>query len=410
MLIAANDYQGTGHELSCTKDAKHVQELCRACGVTAYTLYDRQCTREGMARGIHDVASQCRPGDTFLFYFSGHGTQVTDVDGDEVDHQDEAFVMVTETGSIFESDGNPCVLTDDEFVSIMTNALHPDVTTIILSDCCHSGSIADLHKPVWNGRKAISISGCRDSQTSGDIGTGGICTWSMLLAIEALQRERAMNGKTNPYSCKRLFRELIKHDDGVFASKQDITMDTCKGCNQNDVPWPLIPRSHYSTPPLPSQYKKLPLAQGQPQAQPQRMHEAPSYQPAMYHSVSQPQQIVHPYAPVHVSHVAPPMTGLADMFNVSSGHISPMPPMYAQPGTHSPMPPHPSFPVMHPAMGVSPGAMTPQPASYVPMPVAHPYGEPMAGGYPHMSGAPNPYAFSGGLLPSPYGMPRHHQR
>merc|ERR1712118_462497 len=138
--------------------------------------------------------------------------------------------------AFFEGDGNPCVLTDDEFVTVLTDALHPDVTAIMISDCCHSGSIADLHKPVWNGRQAISISGCKDAQTSGDIGSGGICTWSMLLAIEAIQRKHSMEGRQHEaYSVKKLFRELMKQDDGVFDSKQDITIDTAKGCSQDDV-------------------------------------------------------------------------------------------------------------------------------------------------------------------------------
>lgn len=285
MLVSANDYKGSGHELSCTQDAQHVQVLAKNCGIEVHTLFDRQCTREGVAGAIQNIASQCGPEDTFIWYFSGHGTQVTDVDGDEVDNQDEAYVMVTEDGSIFEPDGNPCVLTDDEFVSVITSSLHPEATFISISDCCHSGSICDLHKPVWNGRKAISISGCRDAQTSGDIGSGGICTWAMLLSVEALQETRAQ------YSMARLFHEVLRQDDRVFNSKQDITMDHSKGCSPHDVPFPLIPKGKYTTPQLPSPYKKIGgmaekvvisgMASANPspyQAQPQAAYPAPQYQ------------------------------------------------------------------------------------------------------------------------------------
>jgi len=114
------------------------------------------------------------------------------------------------------------------------------------------GTIADLHKPLWNGRNVVAFSGCRDEQTSSDTGQGGIFTYSLLLAIEALQQ----SGRTN-YSCNELFLEVLRQDDGVFKSKQDISCETNSGCHKKNVMWPLIPRDRYVSPPLPGQFRKI---------------------------------------------------------------------------------------------------------------------------------------------------------
>merc|ERR1719327_2589280 len=77
---------------------------------------------------------------------------------------------------------------DDVFADVVTSSLDESVRILILTDCCHSGSIADLDNECWHGRQAVSITGCLDEQTSGDIGRGGIFTHSMLMAVSNLQQ------------------------------------------------------------------------------------------------------------------------------------------------------------------------------------------------------------------------------
>jgi len=74
----------------------------------------------------------------------------------------------------------------------------------------------------------------------------------MLMALERFQKA----GKTS-YSIGELYREILTQDDGVFHSKQDISMQSSRGCSAMDVPWPLVPRQPYQCPPLPAQYHKL---------------------------------------------------------------------------------------------------------------------------------------------------------
>mmetsp|Transcript_64843 Transcript_64843/g.125102 ORF Transcript_64843/g.125102 Transcript_64843/m.125102 type:complete len:540 (-) Transcript_64843:38-1657(-) len=241
MLILALDYKGSGHDLTCTVDGDNMQALARASGVQDLTVaYNEQCTPANVRELVQAIGARCQPNDTFIFNFSGHGTSVTDTDGDEEDHQDEAYVLVDETGQI---NTDTALMTDDEFSEILVASIPKTTKILVISDCCHSGTIVDFAKPFWRGRKAISISGCRDAQTSGDTGNGGICTHAILLAVDSLQSR----GETR-YSVAKLFNETLRKDDEVFDSAQDITIDSSVGVRQTDIDWPLVPKSPYTAP------------------------------------------------------------------------------------------------------------------------------------------------------------------
>src|SRR5206468_3948598 len=77
-----------------------------------------------------------RPGDVLVWQYSGHGTQVPDLNGDEADGdspgQDEAICPVDlQTGRFF---------VDDEVAEVIAQ-LQPGVSFTMFIDCCHSGTI-----------------------------------------------------------------------------------------------------------------------------------------------------------------------------------------------------------------------------------------------------------------------------
>mmetsp|Transcript_47503 Transcript_47503/g.120344 ORF Transcript_47503/g.120344 Transcript_47503/m.120344 type:complete len:388 (+) Transcript_47503:72-1235(+) len=233
VLMFALDYKKTSNPLTCTMDAKNMKTLCAACGIADVTIMlDEQCTKENVLRAIAEVGGRCDKDDYFVIYYSGHGTSCKDEDGDEDDGKDEAFCFVMADGSITEDS----LLTDDEFAAAVTEATEDTVRCLILTDCCHSGTIADLDADCWQGREAISITGCLDSQTSGDMGKGGIFTHSMLLAIDKLDN----HGRVE-YSVGDLYKATVKEDDAVFGSKQVITINASRDGHPGEMPWPLLP-------------------------------------------------------------------------------------------------------------------------------------------------------------------------
>lgn len=112
----------------------------------------------------------------FIFFsYSGHGYYQADDDGDEFDGRDEVLCPVDCMSNGF--------IRDDDLKEQFIDKLPPNVTCVILIDSCHSGTILDLkyEYPLGNNLpvkihnhindtqcNVVMISGCTDSQTSGD--------------------------------------------------------------------------------------------------------------------------------------------------------------------------------------------------------------------------------------------------
>lgn len=233
MLIVALDYKRTQNPLTCSQDGRNMEALARQCGVTdLVSMYDEQCTKEAVLAAIGQVGGRCGEDDYFILYYSGHGTQVNDEDEDEDEGQDEALCLVDGQGQVSRS----TLLIDDDLAEILTGAVDEDARILVLTDCCHSGTICDFDKEIWAGRQACSIAGCLDSQTSGDMGKGGIYTHSMLLAIDQLE-----DAGQEDYSVGMLYNATVENDDKVFNSAQDITIQCPPDFTPHEMAWPLIP-------------------------------------------------------------------------------------------------------------------------------------------------------------------------
>jgi hypothetical protein len=94
--------------------------------------------------------------DALFLFYTGHGACVADRDGDEDDGKDE--VMVFDTGYVV----------DDELANYLRRYCRAK-RTVLLNDCCHSGTLWDLTPkpklaPIPPG--VMSISSALDSQTA----------------------------------------------------------------------------------------------------------------------------------------------------------------------------------------------------------------------------------------------------
>lgn len=107
-------------------------------------LIDSAATRENILRSINSLSEKCHSGDIVFLHFSGHGQQITDLNGDEEDGFDEAWIPYDakkkyEAG-VYEGNNH---LIDDELNAIFTRLrvrVGAKGKIIVIADACHSGS------------------------------------------------------------------------------------------------------------------------------------------------------------------------------------------------------------------------------------------------------------------------------
>lgn len=99
-------------------------------------LLDRDATYANIKDGIENwVAKNVKSSDRAVVYYSGHGTQLKDQNGDEEDNLDEVILPYDsrkEGGSLVN------VITDDEMAQLLAKI--PSKNTLVIFDACHSGT------------------------------------------------------------------------------------------------------------------------------------------------------------------------------------------------------------------------------------------------------------------------------
>ena len=176
----------------CCTDAYNIKEmLLNRFGflndnITILTDDNTDITKESNTVNIDSVfkhlVNKSKDAKFIFVFYSGHGTQTPDEIGKdfEIDRKDECWVP-----SDYKSKG---FYTDDKLKSIFLDKLESNVNVLIISDSCHSGSMADLSwtynsssKKIKNTKTRVDnlkpniwqISGCMDSQYSEELAING---------------------------------------------------------------------------------------------------------------------------------------------------------------------------------------------------------------------------------------------
>ena len=174
------------------------------------TVTDERATRQGILDRLKWLLDGAKAGDELVFHYSGHGSQVRDRDGDELDDQLDEILCPHDLDW-----DNP--LTDD-LLAVLFKQLPKGVYLTMICDACHSGTMSRNINPAKRVRNILPpfdirsrylgqilpknkigkkqtegsqnhvlLSGCKDNQTSADAYIDGkyqgAFTWSLATAI-----------------------------------------------------------------------------------------------------------------------------------------------------------------------------------------------------------------------------------
>ncbi len=144
LLVGINRYPDPGNGLmGCVNDVRLMAETLE--GQYGFTgngnlriLLDARATTKAILDGLAWLTEGAAPGDSLVFHYSGHGSQVPDKHGDETtDGLDEILCP-------YDLDWDR-PLADDDLAAVCAHIPRGALLTVIL-DCCHSGT--GLREPV----------------------------------------------------------------------------------------------------------------------------------------------------------------------------------------------------------------------------------------------------------------------
>jgi hypothetical protein len=147
LLVGINRYPDPGNELKgCVNDVRQMADTLKgrygfAGDGNLRILTDARATTKAILDGLAWLTAGASPGDSLVFHYSGHGSQVPDRNGDETtDRLDEILCP-------YDLDWDH-PLTDDDLAAACADVPQGALLTVIL-DCCHSGTgLRDFALPV----------------------------------------------------------------------------------------------------------------------------------------------------------------------------------------------------------------------------------------------------------------------
>jgi len=145
LVVGVSRYPNLGERsqlVGCVNDARLMHEVLggrfgfREQDMSL--LLDEGATRAAITAGLATVRAAARQGDLVVFYYSGHGSQVRALDGDEADGRDETIVPY---------DGGRCAdaapdITDDEIYRWLLAVSTVTTNITVIADTCFSGNLA----------------------------------------------------------------------------------------------------------------------------------------------------------------------------------------------------------------------------------------------------------------------------
>ena len=138
-LVGINDYYPigqAGQDLEgCVNDVRDMANTLVICGFKPRDILictDSRATKKNIIKGLEHLVKNSNKNDSLVFYYSGHGSQVTDTNEEEHDYYDEVLCP-------HDMDFSGVYISDDE-ISKIISMINNDANLEVVLDCCHSGT------------------------------------------------------------------------------------------------------------------------------------------------------------------------------------------------------------------------------------------------------------------------------
>ena len=131
-LAIGIDAYATQPLFGCVADARSVGAALAGLGFEIRSLFDAEATRRGIETAIDSLFTQSKRGDTVVIHYAGHGTQLPDLNQDEGDGFDEAWVPFDYMEGEF--------FIDDDQGKLFDCYRAAGIELVLFTDCCHSGT------------------------------------------------------------------------------------------------------------------------------------------------------------------------------------------------------------------------------------------------------------------------------
>lgn len=189
-FIIINNYIGTSISLGDgpLNDGFNIAKLLKQFGYTVFYVINPK-RRNFIAKLDYFLKNTQQE---LVIYYVGHGNNVPDLNGDEDDGMDEAMGFV---------DGN---VIDDQLVEEISANKNTSSRIVLMSDCCHGGSIWDIQNGQVHGKplpsNILSVAATNDRQTAKQMYTDrkeqGLFTYNLMKILNS-------NPKMSPIDCKK---------------------------------------------------------------------------------------------------------------------------------------------------------------------------------------------------------------
>ena len=143
LLVGINDYKSSSDLRGCINDITNMRHVLNRYynfeEENISLVADGRATKNRLRKRLEWLMSDLSDGDHIVFHFSGHGSYIKDIDGDERKRvlNDDADELICLYG--MDWDDPDSYIIDDELRE-WANKKPENVSLTIVLDCCHSGT------------------------------------------------------------------------------------------------------------------------------------------------------------------------------------------------------------------------------------------------------------------------------